>query len=222
MEKNNDILLWSGMECDVNSNESHLLNTPVHILETIMEFCVGVEYMNLRATCEQCRLAAPLVKWPNDTSLGRLQTYSVVSPWLMVADKKRSIMTFTYPILGDNYSLEKPNISVVYGKLYCSKFGWLLFKSYALDRLVFFNPFPNVVKNLPYSEHTLDSLCFSAPPTSLDCMVVGFTKRGYWHADIHFVNKETMWRTLNIGPDPHTICFPTFYGRDLYALCNEG
>nr|GEW18124.1 hypothetical protein CTI12_AA626130 [Tanacetum cinerariifolium] len=30
------------------------------------------------------------------------------------------------------------------------------------------------------------------------------------------------WRALNIGPDPHTICFPTFYGRDLYALCKEG
>ncbi|GKC68867.1 hypothetical protein Tco_1114750 [Tanacetum coccineum] len=224
MEKNNDILLWSGMECDVNSDESHLLNIPVHILETIMEFCVGVEYMNLRATCKQCRLAAPSVKWPNDTSLGRLHTYSVVSPWLMVADKKRGIMTFTDPILGDNYFLKKPHISDVYGKLYCSKFGWLLFKSYARNRLVFFNPFTNDIKELPRQEYeySLQSLCFSAPPTSLDCIVVGFLKLEYWRADILYVNREPTWRTLNLGPDPHTICFPTFYGGDLYALCKEG
>ncbi|GJY08498.1 hypothetical protein Tco_0375552 [Tanacetum coccineum] len=220
MENKNDILLRSGLDCGV---ESHLLNVPFNILETIMEFAVGVEYMNLRATCKQCHLAAPLVKWPNDTSLGRLQTYSVVSPWLMVADKKRGVMTFTDPMLGGNYFLRKPHLSIVYGKLYCSKFGWLLFKSYDLNCLVFFNPFTNVIKELPHAEYSLESLCFSAPPTSLDCMVVGFsTLEEYWRVDILYLNREPTWRTLNLGRDLHTICFPTFYGGDLYALCKEG
>ena len=210
------------MDCGVKSKESDLLNVPFSILETIMEFSVGVEYMNLRATCKQCHLAAPLVKWCNDTSSRRLQTYSVVSPWLMMADKKRGIMTFINPILGDNYFLRKPHISVVYGKLYCSKFGWLLFKSYRLNCLVFFNPFTNVIKKLPPAEYRLKSLCFSAPPTSLDCMVVGFLKLEYWRVDILYVNREPTWRTLNLGPNPETICFPTFCGQDFYALCKEG
>ncbi|GJV89881.1 hypothetical protein Tco_1533819 [Tanacetum coccineum] len=222
MENNTDELLTSRMDCGVKSNESELLNVPLCILETIMELCVGVEYMNLRATCKECHLAAPLVKWCNDTSLRRLQTYSVVSPWLMVADKKRGIMTFTDPLLGDNYFLEKPDISVVYGKLYCSKFGWLLFKSYALNCLVFFNPFTNVIKELPSPEYSLESLCFSAPPTSFDCIVVGFiTVLEYWRVDILYVNREPTWRTLNLGLNPQTICFPTFYGGDFYALCKE-
>ncbi|PWA30867.1 hypothetical protein CTI12_AA626130 [Artemisia annua] len=222
MKNNNDILLRSGMVCGVKSNESHLLNVPFHILETIMKFSVGVEYMNLRATSKQCHLAAPLVKWRNDTSLGRLQTYSVVSPWLMVVDKKRGVMTFTDPMLGGNYFLKNSRISIVYGKLYCSKFGWLLFKSYSLNCLVFFNPFTNVVKDLPDAEYSLKSLCFSAPPTSLDCMVVGFSTREYWRVDILYVNREPTWRTINLCLDPHTVCYPTFYGRDLYALCKEG
>ncbi|GJX09012.1 hypothetical protein Tco_0198871 [Tanacetum coccineum] len=54
-------------------------------------------------------------------------------------------------------------------------------------------------------------------------MVEGFTTLGgYWRADILFLNKETMRRILNLGPDPHTICFSTFYAGDLYDLCNEG
>ncbi|GJW21696.1 hypothetical protein Tco_0032318 [Tanacetum coccineum] len=187
-----------------------------------MELCVGVEYMNLRATCKECHLAAPLVKWCNDTSLRRLQTYSVVSPWLMVADKKRGIMTFTDPLLGDNYFLEKPNISVVYGKLYCSKFGWLLFKSYALNCLVFFNPFTNVIKELPSPEYSLESLCFSAPPTSFDCIVVGFITYSDIGVCISMCNRNQRRRDrLNLGLKPQTIWFPTFYVEDFYACDKE-
>ena len=56
----------------------HLLNLPVDILETIMEHCVGVEYMNFRATCKRCHLAAPPIKWSTKTSIRKLQTYSLV------------------------------------------------------------------------------------------------------------------------------------------------
>ncbi|GJU20254.1 hypothetical protein Tco_1153596, partial [Tanacetum coccineum] len=55
-------------EIEFNSSindESHLLNLPFHILEMIMKFCVGVEYLKFRATCKCCHLAAPLVQWIN-------------------------------------------------------------------------------------------------------------------------------------------------------------
>lgn len=64
--------------------ESHLLNIPFDALKMIIEFCVGVEYLNFRATCKQCHLAAPMIQW---SKVGRLQTYSLASPWLMVLDK---------------------------------------------------------------------------------------------------------------------------------------
>jgi len=56
---------------------NHVLNIPFHVLEMILEFCVGVEYLNFRATCKLCHLAAPLInrKMPQR----RLKTYSLVS-----------------------------------------------------------------------------------------------------------------------------------------------
>ncbi|PWA89330.1 hypothetical protein CTI12_AA112260 [Artemisia annua] len=200
--------------------ESHLLNISFHLLEMIMELCVGVEYMSFRATCKQCLLAAPLIKWSNETSLRRLHTYSLASPWLMVVDRKRGNMTFTDPMLGDNYYLKNSKVLIYQSEqICCSRFGWLLFNKKDLGCLVFFNPFTNDLRELPEAEHNLGSLCFSAPPTSLDCMVVGFKRE---HVYIHFVNQETKWRTLSLATEPHSVCFSTFYGRDLYALCKQG
>ncbi|XP_071719361.1 uncharacterized protein [Rutidosis leptorrhynchoides] len=45
------------------ANESHLVSIPFHILERIMEFCVGIEFLMFRATCKLCHLAAPLMNW---------------------------------------------------------------------------------------------------------------------------------------------------------------
>ncbi|GJY42877.1 hypothetical protein Tco_0431090, partial [Tanacetum coccineum] len=84
--------------------------------------------------------------------------------------------------------------------------------------LVLFNPFTDDLRELPESEHDLESLCFSAPPTSLDCMVVGFTtERVYFH----FVNQKSTWRGVRLGTDPHTVCFPAFYGGALFLFCEQ-
>ncbi|GKB21119.1 hypothetical protein Tco_0855042 [Tanacetum coccineum] len=223
MENNDEILLRSGTDDGVKFNESHLLNTPFNLLETIMELCVGVEYMNFRATCKQCLLAAPLIKWSNKTSLRKLQTYSLVSHWLMVVDKTRDIIIFTDPMAGDNYFMKNSKVLFdVNSRKWCSRFGWLLFKKIHRYSLIFFNPFTNELRELPEAEHFFDSFCFSAPPTSLDCMVVGFTtKTSYVY--IHLVNRERTWREVCFGNHPHNVCSSTFYGGgDLYALCEQG
>ncbi|GKC91430.1 hypothetical protein Tco_1152079, partial [Tanacetum coccineum] len=221
MQSNNPILLESSKDNGVELHESHLLNMPFNILEIIIENCVGVEYLNFRAACKQCHLAAPLIKWSNETSLRRLQMYSVVSPWLMVVNQKRGIITFTDPMLGESYYMENFDVSILEDVLCCSRFGWLLFVNVDSQRLVFFNPFTNELRNLSKVQQSLQSLCFSEPPTSADCMVVGFTTSG-WDAHIHFVNREPTWHILYLGPHPHTIYFSTFYGRDLYTLSKEG
>ncbi|KAI3683668.1 hypothetical protein L1987_84180 [Smallanthus sonchifolius] len=160
-------------ESDSTIGESHLLNMPLHILESIMELCIGVEYMKFRATCKYFHLAAPPIKWSNKTTLRRLQKYSVVSPWLMVLDNYRDTIIFIDPLLV-----------------------------------------------VPY----LEIFCFSAPPTSPDCMVVGFTTRAPWNVYIHFVSGESTWHTYDLnfgGDDLYSYRFPAFNGRDIYALCND-
>ena len=210
-----------GAEFNSTADESHL---PFDLLESIMEFCVGVEYMNFRATCKRCHLAAPIIKWSNQTASKRLQLqkYSLNSPWLMVYDKH--IITFMDPMFGDKYFIKTPRGLEEIGelKIHYSKYGWLLMRKY-WGSMFFFNPFTSDIRELPESPY-LKTYCFSAPPTSPDCMVVGFTTSSEWFL-IHFVGRESSWRRFGLSfgdEDPNSYRFPTFYGRDVYALCNEG
>ncbi|GKB00564.1 hypothetical protein Tco_0828557 [Tanacetum coccineum] len=219
MGNNNQIFLRSGTDNGVEFKNSHLLNVPSNLLEMILELCLGVEYMNFRATCKRCLLAAPLIKWSNETSLMRLQTHSLVSPWLMVVDKKRGIITFTDPMSGDNYLLKNSKVLIdEHNRICYSRFGWLLFKKRDLNRLVFFNPFTDDLRELPEMKHDLESLSFSAPPTSHDCMVVGFTTTRVY---FHFVNQKRTWRALRLATDPPPVCFSAFYGQDLFVFCER-
>ncbi|KAJ0810783.1 hypothetical protein HanPI659440_Chr01g0030841 [Helianthus annuus] len=177
----------------------------------IMEHCFGAEYINFRATCKRCYLAAPLLR--------RSQMYS---PWLMVFDNYQGFVTFIDPICGNKYTIKKPQELKGDCQILCSMYGWLLllmFKSHACE-LVFFNPFTSDIRKLPEAPCRLGSLSFSEPPTSPDCMVVGFTING---PCIHFVSREPpSWCRLDFGTtDPFSFHFPTFSGRDIYALCES-
>ncbi|PWA50051.1 hypothetical protein CTI12_AA476140 [Artemisia annua] len=225
-DKVKDIGLRSVKDDEVEFNstpdESHLLNLPMHILEMIMEFCVGIEYLKFRATCKRCHLAAPLIKWKNEAPVKRLHTYSLVSPWHIVFDKHQRIITLTDPVFGDKYFIKTPQQLICNLRMYNSKYGWLLMQVEG-GPLVFYNPFTSDIRELPLVGY-LESICFSAPPTSSDCMVVGFTSYGNWHVYIHFVAREPSWHRifLDFGGDaPFSYSFPTFNGRDLYALCKD-
>ncbi|PWA54002.1 hypothetical protein CTI12_AA439880 [Artemisia annua] len=200
--------------------KSHLFNIPFHMLGKIMEHSVSVEYMKFRATCKSCHLAAPPIQWSNKALLTRLKTYSLLSPWLMVLNIQRGTITFTDPMFGDKYYMRIPKELIGYSQIYCSKYGWLLMHKESVH-MVFFNPFTSDIKELPRAQ-VLQSCCFSAPPTSPGCMVLGFTSRGQCH--IHFVGQEAIWRSLGItiDIDQYSFPFPTLHGQDLYALCNEG
>nr|XP_043610117.1 uncharacterized protein LOC122581866 isoform X2 [Erigeron canadensis] len=80
---------------EVEVSESPLLDVPFDVLEMLMKVCVGVEYMNFRATCKCCHQAVPLIQWRDQTAL---QNYSLASPWLMVVDQTRGVITFTDPL----------------------------------------------------------------------------------------------------------------------------
>ncbi|XP_076898969.1 uncharacterized protein LOC143552701 [Bidens hawaiensis] len=123
--------------------ESRLLNVPFDVLKTIMEFCVGVEYLNFRATCKQCQLAAPMIQWSKG---GRLQTYSLLSPWLMVLHKDRGEISFTESF-GVRYFINTPRELIGDVVIYSSVCGWLLIRRRE-GPLMFFNPFTNCIREL--------------------------------------------------------------------------
>ncbi|GKB08031.1 hypothetical protein Tco_0836315 [Tanacetum coccineum] len=97
-------------------------------------------------------------------------------------------------------------------------FGWLLF--YIDTTLVFYNPFTSDIRKFPHLGYDEGSFCFSAPPTSPDCMVVLLPKKEAY-VYIHLVVREPSWHRIELDYS-YTFCFPTFYGRDLYALCDNG
>ncbi|KAF5774036.1 hypothetical protein HanRHA438_Chr13g0606381 [Helianthus annuus] len=223
-EEDKDSKIVDKIDFDNTTGESQLLNMPLHLMSLIMDQCIGAEYIRFRATCKECSLAAPLIKWSNKTTLGRLKKYSLASPWLMVLDNCRDTITFIDPICGDRYFIKTPQELKGGYQICCSRYGWLLMFIANIEyRLVFFNPFTGNIIELPFVPF-LDFFCFSAPPTSPDCMVAGFTTFGPEHLYIHSVSSESIWRkyTLDFGNnDPHSYHFPTFSGRDIYALCNN-
>ncbi|GJU68980.1 hypothetical protein Tco_1255239 [Tanacetum coccineum] len=168
-QEEDPILVKSFRENEVEFNECHLLNLPLHILETIMEHCVD-------------------------------------------------------PMLGESYIMKNLHVRLDYEGICCSRFGWLLFLSTEFDCLVFFNPFISDLRKLPPtpSYRHLMSVCFSAPPTSPECMVVGFSTSVESPVYIHYVAREPSWRILGVGFDANIIHFSTFFGPDLYALRSEG
>ncbi|GJW77348.1 hypothetical protein Tco_0139030 [Tanacetum coccineum] len=235
VDENDRLFVISGytnnddVEYNSKANESRLLNIPLHILEMIMECSSGVEYLNFRATCKLCRLAAPLIKWSNQTTQMRLQIYSSVSPWLIEVNNEQGAIILKHPIIGVislQFKKILPLFSIKYKNLLFYVWLVVVLLSIFSGRLVFFNPFTSDSHQLPTEHFNLRSLCFSAAPTSPDCMVVVFTLH---HVFIHFGVGDASCQmfTLDLGgTDPYCPTFnaysPIFNGRDLYVLCNEG
>ncbi|GJR13704.1 hypothetical protein Tco_0796356 [Tanacetum coccineum] len=211
----------SRLESDAD-DESRLLNLPPHVLEMlIMEFCAGVDYLNFRSTSKGCHLAAPLMAWNNGKASKIMQKYSLPSPWLIVFNKHKGIVTLTDPMFGNEYFMKTPQELICKFYIKCSRFGWLLILK-PDGSLMFFNPFTSDIIKLPQLIYT-DIISFSAPPTSPDCMVVGITVHMQCHFCIFIVGGEPSWRRLLLptkgGDTFHSV---TFYGRDVYALRDNG
>ncbi|KAK9068533.1 hypothetical protein SSX86_012648 [Deinandra increscens subsp. villosa] len=214
---------------DVSSTKnSPLVNIPIDVLKMIMELCLGVEYLNFRATCKRCQLAAPLIRWSNEASISRLQTYSLASPWLVVFDRHRGIITFTDPMFGDKYFKKTPQEFIGDVRIRYSRHGWLLVCNLSHEPLsvMLFNPFTNDIRELPHPlMGNITNVCFSDPPTSQDFLVVGFIPEEKTYIYISKINTECWQRVLGFFPVdtgeivPRSISFPTPCDRRVvYAL----
>nr|GEW01601.1 hypothetical protein [Tanacetum cinerariifolium] len=106
---------------DDDDDESRLLNLPPHVFEMlIMEFCACVDYLNFRSTCKGCHLAAPLMSWNNRKASKIMQKYSLPSPWLIVFNKHKCIITLTDPMFGGEPSWRRWLIDGEVGNSFCS------------------------------------------------------------------------------------------------------
>ncbi|GJY99354.1 hypothetical protein Tco_0516784 [Tanacetum coccineum] len=210
------------VEFNKTKDKSHLLNIPLNVLEMVMEYCVGVEYLKFCSTCRICHLAAHLIQWDDGKASKRFQKCSLLSPWLIVFDKHKGIITFTDPLFGDKYFIKTPQELICeYFEIKCSRYGWLLILKPS-GSMVFYNPFTSDIRELPRI-HTTYIYCFSAPPTSPNCMVVGLTKSVVY---IHSVAEEPSWRIVVLDIASDGLCsyhFSTLYGQDLYFMsADEG
>lgn len=203
---------------------------PLHIIEFIAEQClVATDYLNFRATCKRCRLAAPPIQWSTETALNRLQKHSLVSPWLVVLDEDQGVTTFTDPKSGDKY-YKKTIPNLIGDVIVCaSGHGWLLLFGAAFRRLVFFNPLTNKTIALPLLEqHFLcfSSFVFSEPPTSPLFVIAGFAFRRGRTTVLTLSQKNPEWHAINIdcGIRLNQISYNsrTFFGGNIYILCEHG
>lgn len=201
---------------------SILLNIPLHILDLIVEDLIAVDYLNFRATCKHCRLAAPPIQWSSATALGRLQTRT---PWLMALDEHQGITTFTDPKFGDKYFMTTFFELNGHVGICASKYGWLLIlKGDFFINPFFFNPFTKATVQLPELRLNLASFAFSEPPTSPSCIVAAFT---YYDGTVYITFPgESDWDAINIHSDiPYNLSLhnnPIFHGKNLYILCQDG
>ncbi|KAJ0817637.1 hypothetical protein HanPI659440_Chr00c05g0713411 [Helianthus annuus] len=210
---------------DEVDSKLRLVDIPLDVLKTIMELCFGVEYLNFRATCKKCQIAAPMIRW----SKGE---YSLVSPWLMVLDKERGVISFTDPMFGDKYYIKTPKELIGDMVIHCSLGGWVLIRRRTREgtregSLMFYNPFTSDIRVLPPVPH-LDTCSFSAPPTSSDCVVVGFTftpRSRKWRVYVHFVAGESLWIGFDLSfcdDDLPSFHSGTQWHEYLYALYYDG
>nr|XP_043610704.1 uncharacterized protein LOC122582382 [Erigeron canadensis] len=205
------------------TDEIQLLGIPFDLLERIIKLCVGVDYMNFRAASRCCRLAAPPIQWSQKAEVSRLRTYSLVSPWLTVFDKDQGIITFTDSISSDKYFIKTPTELIGDFQICCSRYGWLLMlKDDGL--MVLYNPFTRDIRKLPEAPFdSVEDYCFSAPPTSPICTVVGFDQPDVWA--VYLVNSEEEWCYYKVDFGCYDQCpfhFLTLYGQNMYGLSDDG
>lgn len=219
-EMEEEIMAKDDKQVDINSTRnSPLLDIPFDVLKMITELCVGVEYLNFRATCKRCQLSAPVIPRSNETSLRRLQTYSLPSPWLMVFDRHRGMITFTDPMFGDKYFIKTPQELIGDVRIRYSRYGWLVVYNLSHERmsLMLFNPFTNDIRKLPPMGYKR-SICFSEPPTSADCMIVGFIPENEIGFHLYFKNHNIVKVIGLLDFDEIVPLSISSDGRDVYAL----
>ncbi|KAF7831164.1 F-box/kelch-repeat protein [Senna tora] len=158
----------------VQKQETSLLDLPLESL-TIIADCLNLfDYLNFRATCQDCRL---IPKLQHRQALQKFKTChsSSSTMWLLLSVNDKTAFKFVDPVHDTSFLMSVPE-SLKGNMVRYSKNGWLLMSD-GESSMSFLNPFTEEIIRLPATPEWIDissyALAFSSLPTSPDCIIVG-------------------------------------------------
>ena len=182
---------------------------PPELLQLVSIHLFAEDFRTFRSICKSWRSIKPTSR----QLLSVLDsTYSQI-PCLMSVDYYKC--SVFHPIYHDHMNIpELCGATIRY-----SKYGWLLL-SRSDCSVFFFHPFNKIKIELPGS-HPFGTMCFSSPPTSADCLVIGVEVLGL---EVGFIRRgELDWTICQFrgyfGPAG---CNPVIHNGKCYCLSNSG
>ncbi|GMY23375.1 F-box/kelch-repeat protein At1g57790-like [Fagus crenata] len=203
---------------ELDSRWSHL---PTELLCLVSSHLLLGDFTIFRAVCKSWRSSTSLIRpFPS-----LIDSPHLLSPCLMSIDYHKC--RFFHPTYYAAFEMDIPQL--LGARIRFSKYGWLLLSRDIEDDYIysvfFFNPLTKVKVELP--THTRSgsfiAMCFSSPPTSSDCFVLGICnstqfgiiKRG----EKHWTYQNIIHQRLEFMPSN---CNPILYKGLCYCLDVEG
>ncbi|KAL3498694.1 hypothetical protein ACH5RR_041426 [Cinchona calisaya] len=192
---------------------------PVDIIDLIRLYLFARDSSAFNATCRSWRSTTAILRpLPPPGGCPHRQ-----SPCLMFIEKF-GICKFFHPIYNDFYFMEIPEIANA--RLRYSRFGWLLLsqEDSSTKNIFFFNPFTRIKIELPRIpfEDGFVSLCFTAPPTSSDCVVMGVS--GFLFYSVAMIRLGDQNWSIDENDKKFRLaeCHPILYRGRYYCLGADG
>lgn len=192
---------------------------PSDLLRLVSVQLFAADFTTFRAICKSWRSSSPI----NRPILPLLDSPYSQSPCLMSLNNFNLKCRFFHPIRNCSYQIEIPELKGA--DIRFSSYGWLLLSRKDCS-IFFFHPFNRIKIELPsYSyQDAFQTMCFSSPPTSADCFVIGIDDIGRRFGIIR--RGEVGWTLCKFSqsfqPYGMSNCNPLLYKGRCYWLGNPG
>ncbi|PIN19800.1 hypothetical protein CDL12_07531 [Handroanthus impetiginosus] len=202
--------------------ERHWNDFPKDLLSLILSRLFFRDRCNFKLVCKSWNLICPAPPLLPPT----IYSQEFDSPCLMISQRSNYFWKIFHSLCNDFYYLDFPELMDT--EILYSKYGWLLMSKHEV-MLFFFNPFTKEKIELPPTNTSFSSICFTSPPTSSSCVVFGilytsslstidfsFIKVGdeKWESHTSDLGSEHFWRST---------CPPVFLNGVYYCLdCTFG
>ncbi|KAG8366725.1 hypothetical protein BUALT_Bualt17G0109200 [Buddleja alternifolia] len=145
---------------------------PPDLLSVIASKIFFLAHCNFKLVCKSWNMTSPI---PQPLPSSPVESPYFNSPCLMYSSWGNNSWKLFHSLYNQLYDLDCQEL--MDAEILFSKYGWLLMsRSDELDELItlfFFNPFTKQKIELPTTTSSFISACFTFPPTSPDCTVVG-------------------------------------------------
>ncbi|CAI0557898.1 unnamed protein product [Linum tenue] len=198
---------------------------PVELLSDVQSRLFGADRCIFRLACRT---------W-NSVFSGSISASSNVSfvkatdsfPILIHIGKDAELANLFNPISNVTGILSLDGSSLAGAVIHCCKHGWLLMsRGGRAGKLFFFNPFTKERIDLPSMLYEFEGIAFSSPPTSFDCVVVGYTVSQQYVTIACIHRGEHEWTRRELMNDGlvfrSSFSTPVYHKGRLYILGKDG